>query len=291
MMIDLDFTAITLDRRDEYLDLFKKTPNVTSDYSFTNLWAWAEEHGLSWAWGGGLVWIRQTKPTLAYWAPVGPWATINWQSTMARLEGNSFVRLPENLALLMAHGHPRARIKTTRDHWDYLYLLPELVALAGNRFHAKQNLLHQFKSRYIWRYEPITEGLIERVLMMQGQWCAWRNCEESADLAAEDRVIAKVLNSFMDLRSLLGGVLLVDSQVVAFTVAEPLQSDTLLIHFEKGMGRYKGVYQVINREFLAAQTGFSLVNREQDLGNEGLRRAKLSYNPIGFAIKYELLWF
>ena len=88
----------------------------------------------------------------------------------------------------------------------------------------------------------------------------------------------------------MGGVLMVDSQVVAFTVAEPLQPDTLVIHFEKGMGSYKGVYQAINHEFLAAQSGSALVNREQDVGNEGLRRAKLSYNPVGFLKKYELLW-
>jgi hypothetical protein len=289
-MMDLDFTTITLDRQDEYLDLLKQTPQITSDYSFVNLWAWAEEHGLSWAWHGGLVWIRQTKPALVYWAPVGPWSSINWQEVMPRLEGHPFVRLPEPLALLMAHSHPRARIKTRRDHWDYLYSVPELVALSGNRFHAKQNLLHQFRNSYLWRYEAMTAGLIEQVLAMQSEWCAWRDCDASPELAAEDRAIAKVLGSFLNLRALLGGVILIDSRVVAFTVAEPLSSDTLVIHFEKGMGSYKGVYQAINREFLAAQPGFALVNREQDVDNEGLRRAKLSYNPVGFLIKYELLW-
>ncbi len=288
--MNLDFTEITLDRQADYQTRLKETPQVSSDYSFVNLWAWAEEHGLSWAWDGNLVWIRQTKPTLAYWAPVGPWSMIDWRQMMPRLQGHSFVRLPEPLALLMAHAHPQVRIKTTRDHWDYLYSVPELVALAGNRFHAKLNLLHQFQNSYIWRYQPMDEGLTEMVLAMQSQWCAWRNCEDSADLAAEDRVIAKVLRSFAAFPTLLGGTLVVDSQVVAFTVAEPLQVDTLVIHFEKGMGNYKGVYQAINREFLAAQTGFALVNREQDLGNEGLRKAKLSYNPVAFLRKYELLW-
>jgi len=286
----LAFTPISLDRQNEYLALLRQTPQASSDYSFVNLWAWADEHGLSWAWADGLVWIRQSKPTLTYWAPVGPWAMIDWKRMMPHLLGISFVRLPEALALLMVHAHPRARIKTTRDHWDYLYLVPELVALAGNRFHAKLNLLHQFQKGYIWHYRPLDEGLIELVLTMQSQWCAWRDCESSAELAAEDRVIAKVLTSFAAFPRLLGGALLVDSRVVAFTVAEPLQPDTLVIHFEKGMNNYKGVYQAINREFLAAQTGFAFVNREQDLGDEGLRKAKSSYNPVAFIRKYELLW-
>lgn len=286
----LAFTPISLDRQDEYLTLLRATPQVSSDYSFINLWAWADEHGLSWAWADGLVWIRQSKPALAYWAPVGPWAAIDWQKMMPRMLGLSFIRLPETLALLLEQAHPQARIRTTRDHWDYLYAVPELVALAGNRFHAKLNLLHQFHKGYLWSYHPLDRGLVEQVLAMQSQWCAWRDCESSAELAAEDRAIAKVLRSSAALPSLLGGTLLVDSKVVAFTVAEPLQPDTLVIHFEKGMGNYKGVYQAINREFLAAQSGYAWVNREQDLGNEGLRQAKLSYNPVDFVRKYELLW-
>lgn len=288
--MDFDFTAIDLDRQADYRALLDKTPQVTSDYSFVNLWAWAEEHGLTWAWDGDLVWIRQSKPTLAYWAPVGEWAAIDWQRMLPQMRGQSFIRLPEALAVLMARSLPQTRIRTTRDHWDYLYAAPELVTLAGNRFHAKQNLLHQFQSSYAWRYLPLNEGLIGMVLAMQDQWCAWRNCESTAELAAEDRVIVRVLTSFAAFSALLGGVLLVEARVVAFTVAEPLRPDTLVIHFEKGMGSYKGVYQAINREFLAAQSGFALVNREQDMGNEGLRRAKLSYNPVAFLRKYELLW-
>lgn len=288
--MNLVFTAITLDRQAEYLALLQETPQLSSDYSFVNIWAWAEEYGLTWAWDSGLVWIRQSKPELAYWAPVGPWLAIDWQRLLPSLEGAHFIRLPENLALLMVHGHPRARIRSSRDHWDYLYSLPELVALAGNRYHAKQNLLRQFQHSYHWLYQPLDPGLIEQVLTMQSQWCAWRDCESSANLAAEDRVIAKVLRAFPAFASLGGGVLLVDGQVVAFTVAEPLRPDTLVIHFEKGMGSYKGVYQAMNREFLAAQTGFTLVNREQDLGDEGLRHSKISYHPVGFLRKYELLW-
>lgn len=288
--MDLDFAPIALDRQEEYLALLGATPQLTSDYSLVNLWSWAEEYGLGWAWADGLVWIRQTKPTLAYWAPVGPWSAIEWRRVMERLVGRPFIRLPENLALLMVHGHPRARLKSSREHWDYLYSVPELVALSGNRFHAKHNLLRQFQSTYPWHYRPLDERMIERVLMMQDQWCAWRNCDSSADLAAEDRAIAKVLGGFASFKSLLGGVLLVESHVVAFTVADPLRPDTLVIHFEKGMSSYKGVYQAMNREFLAAQSGFTLVNREQDLGNQGLRKAKLSYHPVGFLRKYELLW-
>lgn len=286
----LTFSPITLDRQEAYRARLERTPQVSSDYSFVNLWAWAEPYGLTWAWDDDLVWIRQSIPYQAYWGPVGPWAKVDWKQLMTNLEGKLLIRLPEDLALLMVHAHPKARIKTSRAHWDYIYSVPELIALAGNRFHAKLNLLRQFHNTYIWQYQALTEDLITLVLEMQDQWCAWRNCDASAGLAAEDQVITKVLGAYSAVKGLLGGVLRVDSRVVAFTVAEPLNDDTLVIHFEKGMGEYKGVYQAINREFLAANDNFSLVNREQDIGNEGLRKAKMSYNPVNFLRKYELLW-
>lgn len=289
-MMGLDFAPITLDRQEEYRARLKDTPQVSSDYSFVNLWAWSEVYGLAWAWDEELVWIRQSVPQQMYWGPVGSWAKVDWQRVMPSLQGDALIRLPEELALLMVHAHADARIKTSRSHWDYLYSVPELVALAGKRFHAKLNLLRQFQNKYIWHYQPLTEDWITLVLEMQDQWCAWRNCDASASLAAEDRVIAKVLEAYTSLKVLLGGVLLVDSRVVAFTIAEPLDDNTLVIHFEKGMGEYKGVYQAINHEFLVDKAEFLVVNREQDLGNDGLRKAKMSYNPLGFLRKYELLW-
>jgi hypothetical protein len=84
----------------------------------------------------------------------------------------------------------------------------------------------------------------------------------------------------------MGGALFVESIIVAYTLAEPLTADTLVIHFEKGCPAYKGVYQAINQLFVAHSAGgFRFVNREQDLDNDGLRKAKLSYNPVEFLKK------
>lgn len=78
--------------------------------------------------------------------------------------------------------------------------------------------------------------------------------------------------------------------MVAYTVSEPLAPDSLLIHFEKGDAEYKGVYQAINQIFLARQgKGFMRVNREQDLGDKGLRKAKLSYHPVDYSRKYNVV--
>ncbi len=94
------FEPISLDRQTDYLELLKCCPQVASDYSFLNLWAWADEYELRWAWQDNLVWIRQTRPQELFWAPVGPWDRIDWR---ARFEENrnrrtDFIRVPQQLA-------------------------------------------------------------------------------------------------------------------------------------------------------------------------------------------------
>jgi hypothetical protein len=89
----------------------------------------------------------------------------------------------------------------------------------------------------------------------------------------------------------MGAGILVDSRLVAYTVAEPLSENEILIHFEKGNTDYKGVYQAINQTFLESLQGrFEIVNREQDLDDPGLRKAKESYQPSGFYKKHELIY-
>ena len=131
--------------------------------------------------------------------------------------------------------------------------------------------------------------MIAEALAMQTDWCTWRDCESSDMLAAENRAIEKILKDWQNLTGLVGGAVMVGNLMVAYTVAERLDKDTLLIHFEKGNPEFKGVYQAVNQMFLANLTDeFTIANREQDLDDEGLRKAKLSYNPVDFLRKYKV---
>ena len=131
--------------------------------------------------------------------------------------------------------------------------------------------------------------MIDAAMAMQDDWCSWRDCESSTILSAENRSVHKVLKHWDDLQGLTGGVIQVDDLIVAYTIAERLSPDTIVIHYEKGCPDYKGVYQAINQMFLAHLNGqYQWVNREQDLGEEGLRKAKLSYNPVEFLKKYRV---
>ncbi len=177
----------------------------------------------------------------------------------------------------------------SRGHWDYLYSAKELIELTGNRFHKKKNLVNQFKKKYDYQYVPFDAKMIDMALAMQEDWCTWRDCESSEALSAENRAISRILDNRETIYGLTGGALLVGQEMVAYTIAEQLSQDTIVIHFEKGNPDYKGAYQAINRMFLEHNgEQFDFVNREQDLGDEGLRKAKLSYHPVDFVKKYRV---
>ena len=287
--MSLNFESISLDRQKDYLELLGRCPQVASDYSFLNIWAWAEEYGLVWAWDGPLVWLKQTKPRETFWAPIGPWDSAEWGSggVSEALRGSAFIRVPEKLAdIWQSHFGRRVTVEPERGQWDYLYAARDLIDLPGNRFHKKKNLLNQFLKSYTYAYVDFGPKLIEQAMAMQEDWCTWRDCESSDLLAAENRAILRVLDNWDRFESIMGGALFVENIIVAYTLAEPLTADTLVIHFEKGCPAYKGGYQAINQMFLAhAADGFQFVNREQDLDNDGLRKAKLSYNPVDFLRK------
>lgn len=288
----LVFEPIALERQKDYLRLLDACPQVASDYSFLNIWAWAEEYGLAWAWEADAVWIRQSRPRELHWAPVGPWrGGAPWGERLRAFgPGAEFIRVPEVLAEIW-RGEPglRAVVAAERGHWDYLYSVSDLVELPGNRFHGKKNLLRQFTRRYTYRYIELGPKLVDHAMAMQEDWCAWRDCESSDLLAAENRAILRVLENWNRFERILGGGLLVEGIIVAYTLAEPLDADSLVIHFEKGCPEYKGAYQAINQMFLEREAGSRrIVNREQDLDSEGLRKAKLSYNPTGFLKKFRV---
>ncbi|QTA79508.1 DUF2156 [Desulfonema limicola] len=286
----LNFEPVSLYKQHDYLRLLMKTPWKASDYSFINLLGWGREYGLEWAWENNMVWIRQTVPETIYWAPIGDWENTDWNQVLESFcpENNHFTRIPGALMQIWKKiFQDRIQVKPVKAHWDYIYLANELIELKGNRFHKKKNLLKQFKRKYNYSYKPLNSGLIQSVLEMQEDWCLCRDCESAETLAAENRAVSRVLNEWQKLENLLGGAVFVDNIMAAFTIAEEMPDDMVLIHFEKGMTDYKGIYQAVNQMFLEAENRFKYVNREQDLGEEGLRKAKRSYNPVDFIEKYQ----
>jgi len=175
-----------------------------------------------------------------------------------------------------------------RDQSDYIYLTEDLVKLEGRKYHRKRNHIKQFKEKYSYQYIPLASEWISECLRLETAWCDLRHCETTPGLLNESLAIKEALTDFQSL-GMKGGAILINGKVEAFTLGEPLNGDTVVIHIEKANPSYEGLYTLINQAFLEKQwSGYTYVNREQDLGEEGLRKAKESYFPHHMVNKYTI---
>lgn len=172
-------------------------------------------------------------------------------------------------------------VSEDRDNFDYLYLRKDLSELSGRKYHKKRNLIKAFISRNAYEGRPLLEELKNDAIAILEAWRSERS--EPGDYEAAREGLEK-----MEELQLCGGIYYVDGQPVAYSLGEELNlGRTFAIHFEKAAGDYKGIWQFVNQAFASIlPEKYETINREQDLGNEGLRQAKLSYNPIGFVKKY-----
>lgn len=150
------FTHVTLDLLDKYMTYFRATSCRSADYTFTNLWGWAEHYGLELSFRDDLCWIRQTRPFPQLWAPVGDWEHADWDVHPEIHMGVILQRVPDELSSLMQAqlGLERTVVEPVRDQWEYLYSREELATMSGNKFHKKKNLVNQFRKLYGMDYRP-----------------------------------------------------------------------------------------------------------------------------------------
>ena len=288
---------VKLADRPAYDRFFHKCGTAASDYCFVNVWGWAEEYDLEIRFETDCVLIRQQDEKPVYWAPVGDWEAMDWNDVFARLRPKGdlvFTRVPEDL-LEIWRSLPDWRLEAAeeRGDWDYIYRVEDLISLKGNKLHKKKNLVNQFVKQYPYEYAALGVDGAGMAMDLQAEWCDWKECESDEELMAENNVIKKIFNYFTELKDeLMAGGLFVTGKMAGYTIAQKLSADTVLIHFEKGNASYKGIYQALNKLFLEHQAaGYRFVNRESDLDNPGLRKAKLSYRPMDFVKKYSVTVF
>lgn len=174
----------------------------------------------------------------------------------------------------------------SRKEWDYLYPVEKLSKLAGQKYHGKRNHIARFQSGGDWSYESMRTENIPECRAMYEEWLA-QNRERLDDSLEQERYVVEGSFRWFKELELQGGVLRQQGRVVAFCIGEPLTEDTYIVHVEKAYPRIPGAYPMINWQFVQhGMEGFTFVNREDDLGLEGLRRAKLSYRPDPLLKKY-----
>ncbi len=289
-MIEIDFKRAELEDKELITSYFKHHTSRSCERTFVNVYLWSRHYHVRFAVvEDALVFISEREDGISFAYPAGDPENVKraleviWQYSYER--GYPFQMYnvtPDDFEFLDGWYPGRFQIEYNEDLADYVYESEKLATLSGKKLHGKRNHINKFKATYEgrWGYESLTEDNLEECFQMALRWRNQNGCDEDEEKNAEICVTLNSLRLFREL-DLIGGVLRVDGEIVAFTIGEPICSDTFVVHIEKAYADVPGAYNMINQQFVLHECmDYKYVNREEDTGSEGLRKAKRSYRPV-----------
>lgn len=286
------FKELTIEDKPLFDHLFTRFPPQISEFTYTNLfiWRYCYQFNIS-RLQNFLCLLSRPGENSFFFPPIGEGDVIEcYQHLLLYLIGKTtfpkIVRVPEAVVGQIDWKSTGMKAELDRGQCDYVYLVQDLIELKGRKYHRKRNHIKQFQGKYSFQYIPLTPEWISQCLQLETEWCDLRHCEASPGLLNESSAIKEAFTHFEEL-GVKGGMILINGKVEAFTLGDPLNSESVVIHIEKANPAYEGLYPTINQAFLEHEwSGLTYVNREQDLGEEGLRKAKESYFPHHLVNKY-----
>lgn len=265
-------------------DLFNRERQVASECNFANIYLWRHKYGFKVAvLDDGIIIIAEDQGFIL--PPIGVSNFVESSKKAFELTGcKTMCRVAEEKARkLYIDGFD---IELDRDNSDYVYLARDLAELSGRKYHKKRNQIAKYEGRIT--FERVTPKTVPNCIRIQKLWCEFRDCfmPENRDLAAEHEAVEEALSLLNELELIAGAVRL-DGEIAAFAIGGSLNSDTCVVHFEKANPSLQGMYQVLNQQFaIDMAQSYKYINREQDLGDPGLRQSKESYFSDHMINKY-----
>lgn len=262
-----------------------------SEINYTNLFAWQDKYNFHVLEVNEFLFVVNLTGDQMYFSqPIGPLNDLSHLKDtllevmdMYKLETITLKKCSHYFKAMVEALDLNVSAKEVREDFDYIYDFEGLKHLRGKLYHKKKNHVNHFIKHYHWTYKPIDGINIGDVMDVVDHW--FYNAD--AEGLHEKKAILRLLNHWSSL-NVSGGVLYVEERPVAFAIGEVIHGDTLLMHFEKGITDYQGVYTMMTNLYINEFEGLRYVNREQDLGIAGLRKSKLSYHPVDFISKYNL---
>jgi len=279
----------------------------TSGLTFTSLFMWRDINSFSWEVIGDYLCITGSDnldPLLdnPFMLPpltkTGSYEPASLKRTIleakARFEkkGKYFniMLVPFHMLDILAEALPNELLfEADRPNFDYVYDTRDLIELKGRAFHTKKNHLNYFLSNYSYEYGEMTTDMAADAMSFIRDFNKRKNLEDPHErmlLEFEERAMRDVFVN-LDTVGYLSGVIRIGGKIEAISIGGRLGKKTVVVHVEKANTEYRGLYQAINNEFCKAMaSNVKRINREEDMGLPGLRKAKLSYNPVRFIEKY-----
>lgn len=289
-----EFKRIELQDRDFIQEVLNKYQPQTSEWTFTNLFIWQNHYQFQWTTYKNNLIILCASNGSYFFQPIGLESRLKVTRMLLRWlrdekgEIEPRIEKADQRLITEIKEADDINVEPTREQFDYIYRTEDLIKLAGRKYHQKKNHLNSFLKNNQFTYEPLTERYVKQCLDLSDTWCQLHRCEEDMNLLGEWEAIRKALNNFSALK-IQGGVVLINDKVEAFALGELLNNSTAVVHIEKANPEIRGSYAIINQQFCEKTwQNTEYINREQDLGEPGLRQAKESYNPVQLVEKYRI---
>jgi len=288
-MEQIKFKRPQLEDQELISEYFRRYPSRSCDRTFANVYLWARYYNVEYALVDDVILFHNKggdKCAFAY--PAGaPDDVRKWIQQLldkcqnAKDNFRLYSVTKEQFAQLEEWFPDKFEINYDRDIADYVYETEKLTTLTGKKLHGKRNHINKFKAAYEnWEYEKITDENYEECFQMALKWRQMHQLEDDEEMINEIAVTQNSLRLMKELE-LTGGLLRVDGEIVAFTIGEPINDDTFVVHIEKAFSEIQGAYPMINQQFVTHECqDYKYINREEDTGAPGLRKAKESYRPV-----------
>lgn len=288
-----NFTKVVLEDINWARPLLLSSGYRTTEYNFTNTFNWQGAFGFEIARLDDFAIIRATKPHISYLFPAGNGdvlKAVNFIIDTAKTEGYQlrFHSLTSSAKEFLEQNFPeKFDFIEKRKYFDYIYSREKLATLSGKKLHSKRNHINRFEQENpTWRYESINAQNCSTALAMCLDWYVQLSEEKDDSITDEREALKKAFANFEKL-CLKGGMIFTGEKCVAVTVGSAVSNNTIDVHFEKAYPQIQGAYAIINREFVKNDAAeFEFINREDDMGLEGLRKAKESYQPAELLEKF-----
>ncbi len=289
-----DFIDIDLGMKPYFDGLLTLQAPLASEYTFTNIFIWRHLYRFRACSLDGALCIKGVDRSGVEFLMIVAKDTGAYVDTVQRISDRyrresgtvRLFRVEERFVEPLKRTFPAMTTEDDRDNSDYVYLSSDLIDLKGRKYDGKRNHIKRFRERYTYDYAPITDALRDECVELTE---VWHKTKGSDGIEADITATREAITNFGPL-GLTGGVIRIDGKVRAFSIAERLNAETAVIHIEKYDPSYEGLAQVMNQQLCSqACSAFKYINREQDMGIQGLRRSKLSYNPAFLLNKYKII--
>ncbi len=287
-MDEIKFKRPELEDQEIITSYFAKAPSRSCERTFANVYLWSRHYHVKYAVIEDALIFQDDETELAFAYPAGEphcvKKALEFLTDYSQGKGyplKLYNVTEENFTQMDAWYPGKFKVEYIRDAADYVYESEKLASLAGKKLHSKRNHINKFKTLYPdWRYEPLTDENQEECFQMALKWRNQNGCEEDIEKNAEMCVTLNALRLYKELGQ-KGGILKVGGKIAAFSIGEPMNKDTFVVHIEKAFPDIEGAYTMINQQFVLHECmDYKYVNREEDTGAEGLRKAKMSYKPV-----------